>query len=234
MPGTLIAGQLTIPISCVVRQDPKLWFSTPRVRKETRQITLHYTGGTRPPEKMFETVRSRGLSVHLAVAHDGTVWQFADLERRCAHAGLVDDSNHDGHEYSANEHSIGIEVVCPGHALPKKQRKSAEIVVNDARWQVLREEIHGLEMRQATYTQAQTVAVLELVQALCGHYGLPVAVPMEVDGHVLARTMTEEEFRAFRGVVPHYGLKSGKRDPGLAIMRAVAALPLRGKDGAAE
>lgn len=226
--GVLVAGGKELQTACSVeRHWPALQFKTPRVRKETRYVVLHYTAGTRPAEKMFTKLLGDGLSVHLAVDYDGTVHQYADLDRRCSHAGKLNDSNRDGHEYSGNEHSVGIEVICPGHNLTPAQRDKSEIVAGLARWQILLEEIHGTTLPTAQFTKAQLTAVLELVQAICGHYRLPVAVPM-VDGRVISTVMTEPDFLAFRGVVPHFAMRLGKRDCGAAPLRAIAALQLAG------
>lgn len=235
MPGSLIASGKELATTCtVVRDWPAHQFKVVRKRKATHAVMLHYTAGVRPPEKMFGKLQGDGLSVHLAVAHDGTVHQFCDLDRRCSHAGSVNDTNRDGVVASANAYTIGIEVICPGHNLTPAQRKQSVIASGAARWQVLLEEVHGTTLPTATFTQAQTEAVLELVQVLCAHYGLPVAVPMGPDGRVLTSVMAEDDFTAFRGVVPHYVARLGKRDPGPSPMRAIASLPERGKRRPAE
>ena len=226
MPEALIAGGKVLPTSCTVKlwRDTGLGFTGLRRRQETRHLIHHWTGGSRPGPQVFDVLRQRGLSVHLCVDPDGTVWQFCDLDRRCSHAGSLDDWDHDGHELSANAWSIGVEVVNP--AAPRSP-------VQGVQRAVVREAIHGQAQDATCFTASQTRALLELTRVICERYELPVAVPME-SGDVVARVLTEPEFEAFYGVLGHYMLTRRKRDPGLALMRAVAAMPLRGKDGAAE
>jgi N-acetyl-anhydromuramyl-L-alanine amidase AmpD len=234
----LIAGGRALATTCHVVgwQESGYQFRGLPTRATTRQLVLHWTGGSAPAPLVYRTLKSRtgkrgqrlNLSVHLCVEADGTVYQFADLDARCAHAGTVDDSDHDGHELSGNAQSVGIEIVNPAIPSDKPQDMTRGVLR-----QVLSEKIHEIEIRQTTFTQAQTTAVIELVRVICGHYSLPVAVPMEGD-QPMARVMTEAEFSAFTGVCGHYHLTARKRDPGLALMRAVAALPLRGQERPAE
>lgn len=224
--GVLIAGGKELATECRVKhwRATGLEFAGLRRRQETRHLVHHWTGGSRPGPQVFDVLKQRRLSVHLCVDPDGTVWQFCDLDRRCSHAGTLDDWDKDGHELSANAWSIGIEAVNP--AAPRAPLKGVQRAV-------VREVIHGQAQDATTFTAAQTRALLELTQVICARYELPLAVPME-SGDVLARVLTEPEFEAFYGVLGHFHLTKAKRDPGLALMRAVAALPLRGKDGAAE
>lgn len=234
-----------MPVNCRVLGwgETGLIFRGLRKREQTRHLVHHWTGGAGPARQVFRTLQSRTgsfgqplrLSVHLCVESDGTVYQFADLDMRCAHAGTVDDWDRDGHELSANAWSVGIESVNPATVVTPRAGEAAKIEVTqrNVTRQLVREEIHGVELVQTTFTAAQVVTLLELTRAICGHYGLPLAVPME-HGDVFARVMTEPEFLAFHGVLGHYMLTRGKRDPGLALMRAVAAMPFRGNDGRAE
>jgi hypothetical protein len=225
--GALIASGRELATSCIVKRwrDTGLHFPVARKRHETRHLVHHWTGGSRPGPQVFQQLQARKLSVHLCVDPDGVVWQYCDLDRRCSHAGTLDDSDGNGHELSANAYSVGIEAVNP--AIPK-------VPTGGAPRAVVREVIHGHAANATTFTAAQMRSLLELTQVICAHYDLPLDVPRDPDGAVLTRVLSEPEFESFRGVLGHYMLTRRKRDPGLALMRAVAALPLRGKDGAAE
>ena len=91
-------------------------------RASTTAVVLHWTGGVGDPKQVYRTLRARGVSVHFCVGADAVVYQYADADRRCAHAGQVDDSDCDGRQLSANATTIGIEIVSPGvenpHHLP--------------------------------------------------------------------------------------------------------------------
>lgn len=245
MAHSLIAGGRLVRVSCTVMtwRETGLQFRGLRKRDDTRHLVHHWTGGAGPARQVFRTLQSRTgsfgqplrLSAHLCVEPDGTVYQFADLDMRCAHAGTVDDWDQDGHELSANAWSIGIEAVNPATIALTKPGEPIKVTLTqrNVTRQLVREEIHGVELTATTFTAEQVKAQLDLTRVICGHYGLPVAVPLEA-GDVLARVMTEPEFLAFRGVLGHYMLTRQKRDPGLALMRAIAAMPLRGDDGRAE
>lgn len=244
MSGALIAGgkRLKLDPKFTVRtwEETGLEYRGLRPREETRHGVIHYTQGPHLAPVMFRNLARRlnrfgrpaKLSVHFCVNPDGTIYQFCDADMRCSHAGTVDDSDGDGHEPSANQWSWGIEVVNPATIFDTAE-PPAMVTLAGVERSVLRETIHGLEHARTTFTAQQTEAVLEMVRVLCAHYQLPVAVPME-HGDVVARVLREEEFAAFRGVLPHYALKRDKFDPGIAPMRAIAALAFRGKDGAAE
>lgn len=213
-----------------------LFFAGLPKRTETKFVCAHWTGGSNSAPGVFQTLRTRtnpqgkrlNLSVHFCVNPDGTIYQFCDADRRCAHAGSVDDSDHDGHQLSGNAKSIGIEAVNP--AGPK--------VTDKAHRELLKETIHGEDIVYSSFTPEQVVSYLLLIQALCHAYDLPLTVPLDASGHVLAGVMDEPSFAAFTGVIGHFHLTERKRDPGLALIRAVWALSapvdLRGREGSAE
>jgi N-acetyl-anhydromuramyl-L-alanine amidase AmpD len=226
--GSIIVEGKTFPVRVRTRDwlDVGASFSTWPRRKSTKYIVEHYTAGANLARDVYRTLVQRHLSVHFVVDPDGVITQFCDADRLCAHAGRLDDSNLDGHQLSCNLESIGIEYVNPAN----DQR-----ITRGVTREVLIEEIHGVEQRVSQLTSAQVASGLELTSTLCRAYGLPFAVPTEpLSGDVLTRVLTEDEFQAFRGVVAHYMLTHGKRDVNVGFMRAIAARPLRGRDGAAE
>lgn len=215
MLGSLIIGGQEVRVASRVVHDDKLTFESLVQRKKTNAVVLHWTGGSGLAPQVFRTLVSRGLSVHLVIEPDGTVYQMADLNRRCSHAGSVDDSDGDGKVASANANTIGIEVVNPANRAA---------ITNGVRRELVTEKIHGLEVEASAFTQAQTQAALDVVSTICTHYKLPISVPMLGDD-VLSTSMSEHDFAVFRGVLGHLHLTRRKRDPGLALLRAVAALP---------
>jgi N-acetyl-anhydromuramyl-L-alanine amidase AmpD len=160
------------------------------------------------------TKKLLNLSVHFCVEPNGNVYQFCDADRRCAHAGSVDDTDRDGFQLSGNACSVGIEVVNPASEMQ---------VARGIRRALVREEIHGVEQVATAFTAEQTASTIALARSLCSAYGLPLDVPMDGE-NVLETVMPEHEFRTFRGVCGHLNLTTRKRDPGLAILRAIAAL----------
>lgn len=208
--SSLLADGDELDVDARVMREHALQFRQLPGRLHTRAVVLHWTGGQGLASQVYRTLVSRRLSVHLVIEPDGTVHQMADLGRRCAHAGTVDDSDGDGKVLSANAHTVGIEIVNPASEFPASEREMTT------------ETIHGKAARATGFTAAQTAAVLAVVPAICAHYELPLVVPT-VGGDVLSTVLAERDFAAFRGVLGHLHLTRRKRDPGLALLRAVMA-----------
>jgi len=185
-------------------------------RSSTTAVVLHHTSGSNLAPGVHHALKTRrdprtgkllNLSVHFVVEPNGTVYQFCDASMRCAHAGSADDTNQDGVRVSGNSTTIGIEIVnpalrsAPPRGLPRP---------------MITETIHGEKATVTGFTPAQVTSTIALVRSLCRAYGLPFAFPMD-GAAVLATTMPELEFKAFRGVLGHLHLTSRKRDPGIAI-----------------
>lgn len=199
--GSVLVDGREVRCQAVVKRDPRFTFYGLAKRESTRAVVLHWTGGRRGGPAVFRTLQTRGLSVQFSIDPDGMIWQFCDAALRCSHAT------------GANSWSIGIEMTNP--AQPKQ-------AFGDAPRAVVVESIHGRDVRHTTFTADQMTAALALVEALCKAYGLPLAVPM--DGRdVLGTVMGKEQMATFRGVCGHLNLTARKIDPGIAILRAVAA-----------
>lgn len=209
--GTVLVDGREVRCEARVKRDPRFTFTGLARREATRCVVLHWTGGRRGGPAVFRTLQTRGLSVQFSIDSDGQIWQFCDAALRCSHAS------------GANSWSIGVEITNP--AQPKQ-------AFGDAPRAVVVETIHGQDLQHTTFTAEQMTAALALTQALCKAYGLPLAVPM--DGHdVLATQAPKAVLDSFRGVLGHLHVTKRKVDPGLAILRAVAALdPVNGfRDG---
>jgi N-acetyl-anhydromuramyl-L-alanine amidase AmpD len=172
-------------------------------RTETRSICLHHTGGEGDATQVHRVLTGRRLSVQFFIDHLGIITQFCDASDRASHAG------------SANGWSCGIEL---------QNRANANAVQKGIKREVLLERIHGIQAKRTTFLPEQMASALALVEALCKAYGLPEEVPMA--GSDVAATVVPGIER-HRGVIGHLHLKQSKVDPGLAILRAVAARRIR-------
>lgn len=212
----IIVGGKEVPCAApvVTWVDHGLHFAGLGMRKTTTAVCLHHTGGAGMAPQVFRTLKTRKLSVHFTVEPNGTAYQFADCNAYCMHAGRIDDQDGDGFQASANAVTVGIEFVNP--ATPTNTGKGIPRAI-------VREEIHGVDKVSTTLTAEQTATGLALVQSLCTAYGLPVQTAM-AGQTVLSTVMSESDFRKFRGVLGHLHLTKRKVDPGLAILRAIAAL----------
>ncbi len=206
--GHILVDGREVACEADVRADSHLKFTALNRRTETRAFCVHHTGGLGLAKQVFRTLTERALSVHFCVEPDGTIWQYADAALRCSHAG------------TANSWTIGVEVV--NHA--GRKRIGAE------KRPLLIERIHGRDITHVGFTVEQMTATLALAKAVCGAYGLPFEVPM--DGHDVASTvLSDEAMKTFRGVIGHLHVKETKTDPGLAILRAIAAIGPRAEFG---
>lgn len=228
----LIVGEEQLPVGARVRtwKETGLLFPAQRRRLITRYVTHRWSGGAGLAPRVFRQLGARHYnefgrpvfrSAHLCVDPDGTAYQFCNLDRLCAYEGSSDDPDVDGH---VNASSVGVVAVNPGGASP---------LVRGVTRVLVRECIHGVDAVTATLTAPQLATMLELTRVICAYYSIPTAVPME-DGDVVARRLTAAEVIEHNGILGHYMLTEQTRGPGLVLMRAVVAMPLRGKDGAAE
>jgi len=177
-------------------------------RRRTSAVVLHWTGGEGDAEQMHRVLVRRKLSVHFHIDHMGVITQFCDTEARCAHAG------------TANAYSIGIEI--QNRANKVREVREQKGITRE----LVTEQIHGVDVTHTTFTAEQTRSALALTDALCIAYSLPFRVPMQ-GGDVLATTLIEAELSVWSGVLGHLHLSRAKVDPGLALLRAIAARPLR-------
>jgi hypothetical protein len=179
-----------------------LWFMGLKPREQTQMVVLHWTGAENPPDAVYRNMTASGLSVHFVIDQAGVVWQMADANACCAHAKGV------------NDRGIGVEIINRGDAVgvPDKGVQRDTVI----------ETIHGKQVRYAAFKSAQVVAAVELVTALCEAYGLPLRVPTE-RGDVLADALPKKQLEAFCGVIGHLHARSGKRDPGVRLLRLVQA-----------
>lgn len=184
--------------------------TSPRVGPP-RKIVIHTSGGIRPPEGLYQTLRSRigprtpdGLSAHYLVGADGRTLQTAPDSLVCLHAG------------KANPDSIGIECVSPLFAGKAWRTEAARGVLRER----YRDRVRGRRaVDLVDLTEQQDVALVLLVESLCDRHGIPRCVPLDTDGTLLRREMTLAELRGFAGVLGHFQVPTSptvKLDPGTA------------------
>ena len=212
--GTIIVSGNPFPCAAEVIgwHDSGLSFPVPKRRAHTDLVVEHWTGGENDAPGVHHTLRSRNLSVQFFVNAFGVVYQFCDATALCAQARGV------------NDRSVGIEI---------QNRADREPIVRGIKRELVVEEIHGVRATRTTFLPAQITAVLHLTEALCAAYHLPFEVPM-VGNDVVSTALSPTALESFRGVIGHYHVTREKVDPGLVLMRAIAASHLRGRDGAAE
>lgn len=182
-----------------------------------RCIVLHHTGGLRPPEGVYWTLRARigdtpktqdGLSVHFVVGVDGKTFQFAATDLVCLHAS------------AANPYSVGIEFVSAGIAGTPMHASELEHGVVRQRYV---DHIHKRDIALLDFRPLQYGAMFQLVEHLCDELGIPRRVPVDADGQLLRRRMSARELAKFAGVMGHYHCHgpAPKVDPGTRPLDAL-------------
>lgn len=169
--------------------------------KDVNLFVLHWDGCT-SSSQCFHVLLERGLSVHLMLDGDGTVYQALDLaDARAWHAGDV------------NERSIGVEIQNPVQLHRNKWQKPPREIVMDPG-------VHGGHAYEhLDFYDIQMKRVVELADVLCARFGIPRDLPLGPGGDVL-RALAPS---GFRGVCGHYHVSKSKPDPGLTLWPGLQA-----------
>ena len=194
-------------------------------------FVLHYdvSGTSRQCFKILQD--RRGLSVQFMLDVDGTIYQTLDVKERAWQAG------------KANDRSIGIEIANIG-AYPKdrisvldqwyqkddrgvrlrfppwmkKTGLPAHFVGHPARSGLISGEIQGKELYQYDFTPEQYRALIALTKTLIQELpGIQPRYPVDVNGNLIRKTLTKEQFEEFSGILGHWHVKDSKVDPGPAL-----------------
>lgn len=169
-------------------------------------IVLHWTGGEGGADRVYKTLKRRGLGVEFCVDRDGEIFQFCDpFEVDAFDAGKY------------NARSIGIEIVNYGFVIPPFRPPK---LGRDRR--TIKTKFKGMPLNIADFYKRQIESVMYLVEILLKYYPsiLPMA-PLAPNGMVLKRTMTKKEADIFSGVCGHYHISRRKLDPGPFLMEKV-------------
>ena len=126
---------------------PSLNFTARRGVVRPDMVVVHYTGMESTEGALARLTDSAAeVSAHWVVAEDGTVFALVDEEMRAWHAGRSGW----GDVSDVNSHSIGIEIVNPGHGryyrpFPEPQIATVERLLVDAltRWRIRPERVVG-------------------------------------------------------------------------------------------
>ncbi|ACY14106.1 hypothetical protein Hoch_1554 [Haliangium ochraceum DSM 14365] len=165
--------------------------------KAVNLFVLHWDGCT-SAHQCFHVLVERGLSVHLLVDGDGTVYQTLDLlEASAWHAGRV------------NERSIGVEIQNPVKLHRNQWQDPPRDVVEEER-------VHGSgSWQHLDFYEVQKHRIVQLAEVLCELLPIPRKLPM--DGNRVSRSLSSPRFH---GVCGHYHVSPTKPDPGLTLWPA--------------
>lgn len=196
------------------------------------QFVLHYdVAGT--SRRCFQVLQdARGLSVHFMLDVDGTIYQTLDLKERAWHAT------------KANSRSIGIEIAnmgayspsktsaldrwytkgpdgLPRLVIPKSEEawlKNPRASLRPARDKLIVGQVQGQELAQYDLTPEQYDALIKLTATLAEVFPkIKLQYPHDAQGRLITRTLSDDAYEKFQGVLGHYHVQTNKVDPGPAF-----------------
>jgi len=205
-----------------------------QLQKHVDQFVLHYDvcGTSRQCFKVLHDMR--GLSVHFMLDLDGTIYQTLDLKERTWHATR------------SNDRSIGIEIANMGSyslkesvavlaewykkdengktyiEIPKRfggaSSQRVPGVYRPARNQMVVGQVQGVTQRMYDLTPQQYDSLVKLTAALCDVFPeIKCDYPRDEEGKLITKTLTNEQWASFKGVLGHYHVQPDKSDPGVAL-----------------
>lgn len=187
-------------------------------KKRVQQIDLavyHWTGGEGPADdygsiqQLVDILREKKLGIEFAISRDGMIWQFCDPMK-------VDTADAN----QANARSVGVEIINYG-LVPTNHANIPRAGANRKQYTGY---INGERHVMAHFTDPQIASALALADTLSTVLAIPRQVPTEeipgvpYTSQVLRRTMTPEEFTAYKGHLGHFHINPEKTDPGLDLL----------------
>lgn len=142
-----------------------------------RCLVFHYTSGASALSSI-EFMRDNGLSAHLVIDRDGTIYQCRPFNRTCGHAGAPGKARWQdpktGIMYGTpNSYGIGVEIANAGDDKALARRFSRLPLLSAAH---RNDPTHVREWEQ--YTDAQISACVEIARTVVKRYNLD-----DVTGH---------------------------------------------------
>lgn len=189
-------------------------------RPEPKLLVTHWTGGERPNEDIYATLRNRGYGVEFTMDYYGHIWQHADpYEVHTAHAGGM------------NLLSFGIEIQSQGIYPHPLWSKSTQARMNK-KWNRgrYRDVVAGRERSMVMFTGEQIDAYIEFCDALVDADVIPRQVPLrkekmtidDVEYSLLeTNRIAQAKRKKLKGVCGHFHVHRSKIDPGTQPLEAL-------------
>lgn len=203
------------------------------------QVVIHFDAcGT--SRQCFEVLQDiRGLSCHFLLDLDGTIYQTLDLKERAWHAAQANDAsvgieianigaqtNDEPLRAWYSSDSSGTRLTIPPSAEPSGLPRGFES--RPARPELVRGRINGRDLVQYDFTEAQYLALENLLRSLRRIFPrLEADAPRDSNGRVSATAFdSDEALHRFSGVLGHWHVTPSKVDPGPAFdwERVLAAM----------
>lgn len=186
-------------------------------------LVLHYTASDNfEGDVRVLSTSSAKASAHLVVAPDGRITQIGDFKDALWHAGVSSWRGYSG----LNQHSIGIEVTCPGPIDFDQARYAGLEDGKPYRITAGPEPRTGRPRRWAMFTDAQVAAVRDVGRLLMDRYGLREAV----GHHMIAPTRKIDPGPSCPQSLYDYlnGTADDEEEPELPEVNAIDRMKVRG------
>jgi N-acetyl-anhydromuramyl-L-alanine amidase AmpD len=203
------------------------------LQRTVDQFVLHYDVCP-VSETCFKVLHDhRNLSVHFMLDVDGTIYQTLDLKERARHATI------------SNARSIGIEIanmgaygvknkdalmkwyeatdggeirLRPAKAYDELGVRTPSFVGKPARQELIVGNIQGQDLAQYDFTPEQYDSLIKLTATLCKIFPkINCDYPKDADGKLVPKKLSDDEWKAYQGVMGHYHVQLNKTDPGPAF-----------------
>lgn len=138
-----------------------------------RCLVIHFTSGA-TAKSSIDSMRDNGLSCHLVIDRDGTIYQCRPFNKTCGHAGVSRwrDPKTGVRYNGVNGFGIGIELANAGddQALAERWTKLPLVTA--------RHRNGGLIQKWETYPPEQIAVCTEAAKVICARYNLD-----DITGH---------------------------------------------------
>lgn len=200
------------------------------------QFVIHYdVAGT--SRRCFQVLHdSRGLSVQFMLDLDGTIYQTLDLKEGAWHATKANGRSIGIEIANMGAYPIGgdktfdrwyrrdsdgqVQIILPDDELKaeRKRREDPNWVPRPSRTEPVVGTIHGQKLQQYDLTPEQYDSLTKLTATLCTVFPkIKCEYPRDQAGALLTKTLPNDEYDRFQGVLGHYHIQTNKTDPGPAF-----------------
>lgn len=138
-----------------------------------RCLVIHFTNGA-SAKSSIDYMRRKGLSVHLTIDRDGTIFQSRSFNRTAAHAGASRwvDLNTGKRYVGANNFAIGIELANMGEDIDDNPSLTKLPILS------LKHRNESRVLRWEDFPKAQLASCLDCAKAVVARYNLD-----DITGH---------------------------------------------------
>ncbi len=209
----------------------------PTLQSIVDQFVIHYdVAGT--SRQCFKTLQDyRDLSVHFMLDLDGTIYQTLDLKERAWHATKANDRSIGIEIANIGAYSPDLppekdplkrwyqkgpdgrtRIIFPAYIADDTGIRTPDFIPRPIRNDPVTGQIQGRTYRMYDLTPKQYDSLIKLTAALCTIFpNIHCDAPRDAEGNIINHVLTEEQWKAYEGLLGHYHVQANKQDPGPAF-----------------